>query len=140
SDSAGTFVTCVGVLGALVTQFARESLKGSMPLEVLGPYDDYAPAKYMSVMLAVMEIPGCLVGLYLISGMRRAGMDRWGNMPDEAGYMQKPALPPVEAPAHGDASHGGHDSPRPRGHAAPPPHPPHRSPTTAPAPAPADAT
>src|SRR5436190_12540067 len=48
SDSAGTFVTCVGVLAAL----------------------NMAYAKYMPVMLAIMEIPGCLVGLALISRMR----------------------------------------------------------------------
>jgi uncharacterized protein len=64
SDSAGTFATCVGVLVA--TNLA------------------YAP--YMPVMLAVMEIPGCLVALYLVSTLRRQGMDGLGNMPDELGY------------------------------------------------------
>jgi hypothetical protein len=64
SDSAGTFVTCVGVLTA--AQIA------------------YAP--YMPVMLAVMEIPGCLVALYLVSRLRHHGMDGAGNMPDEPGY------------------------------------------------------
>src|SRR5580704_7998105 len=39
SDSAGTFATCVGVLGTL----------------------NIAAAAYMPVMLAIMEIPGCLV-------------------------------------------------------------------------------
>lgn len=89
SDSAGTFVTCVGVLTAA----------------------SIAYAKYMPVMLAVMEIPGCLVGLYLVSRMRQTGMDRWGNMPDEPGYMK---APPSSAPAlshgHGhDDEEGGHD-------------------------------
>ena len=64
SDSAGTFVTCLGVLGTV---------------HIL--YDAYMP-----VMLAVMEIPGCLVALYLVSRLRHQGMDPRGNMPDEPGY------------------------------------------------------
>ncbi len=64
SDSAGTFVTCLGVL-----QAAR-----------------IAYAAYMPVMLAVMEIPGCLVGLYLVSRLRKKGMDPQGNMPGEPDY------------------------------------------------------
>lgn len=64
SDSAGTFVTCVGVLTAA----------------------NIAYAAYMPVMLAVMEIPGCLVALYIVSRLRATGMDRDGNMPDEVGY------------------------------------------------------
>src|SRR5262245_51480474 len=48
SDSAGTFVTCVGVLTGLVA-----TQKGLNP----GPYQDYSYAQYMPVMLAVMEIP-----------------------------------------------------------------------------------
>jgi hypothetical protein len=66
SDSAGTFVTCLGVLAAAKIA--------------------YAP--YMPVMLAVMEIPGCLVALSLVSNMRRKGMDEAGYMPDEVGYGQ----------------------------------------------------
>ncbi|WP_199590199.1 sodium-dependent bicarbonate transport family permease [Bremerella cremea] len=65
SDSAGTFVTCLGILAAL------------------GLHHD----SYMPVMLAVMEIPGCLVGLFLISRLRGSGMDKLGNMPDEPGYL-----------------------------------------------------
>jgi hypothetical protein len=64
SDSAGTFVTCVGVLTAA----------------------NIAYAAYMPVMLAVMEIPGCLVGLFLVSRLRKQGMDALGNMQDEPGY------------------------------------------------------
>ncbi|WP_222434835.1 sodium-dependent bicarbonate transport family permease [Blastopirellula retiformator] len=64
SDSAGTFVTCLGILATL------------------GILAD----SYMPVMLAVMEIPGCLVGLFLISRLRRQGMDPSGNMPGEPGY------------------------------------------------------
>ncbi len=64
SDSAGTFVTCLGVLTAA----------------------NIAYAAYMPVMLAVMEIPGCLVALFLVSRLRESGMDPMGNMPDEAGY------------------------------------------------------
>ncbi|MBX9942200.1 MAG: sodium-dependent bicarbonate transport family permease [Candidatus Obscuribacterales bacterium] len=66
SDSAGTFVTALGVL---------QSLK-------------IAYAAYMPVMLAVMEIPGCLVGLYLVSKLRNKGMDANGNMPGEKDYDQ----------------------------------------------------
>ncbi len=65
SDSAGTFVTCLGVLTAANIAFAA----------------------YMPVMLAVMEVPGCLVALYLASRMRASGrMDAHGNMPGELGY------------------------------------------------------
>lgn len=64
SDSAGTFVTCTGVLAAA--------------------HIAYAP--YMPVMLAVMEIPGCLVALYLVAKMREKGMDAAGNMPGELGF------------------------------------------------------
>lgn len=64
SDSAGTFVTALGVLKA--AQIA------------------YAP--YMPVMLAVMEIPGCLVALYIVAQLRHQGMDAAGNMPDEPAY------------------------------------------------------
>lgn len=64
SDSAGTFVTCTGVLAAA----------------------NMAYAPYMPVMLAVMEIPGCLVALYLVAKMRESGLDVDGNMPGEAGY------------------------------------------------------
>jgi uncharacterized protein len=80
SDSAGTFVTCLGVL---VTANIR--------------YDAYMP-----VMLAVMEIPGCLVALYLVSRLRRTGMDPLGNMPDEPGYDPKarPILPAADAHGH----------------------------------------
>ncbi|SET55520.1 hypothetical protein SAMN05216326_13612 [Nitrosomonas marina] len=65
SDSAGTFVTCVGVLVAANIAFAA----------------------YMPVMLAIMEIPGCLVALYLVSKARHSGeMDEAGNLPGEPGY------------------------------------------------------
>ncbi|WP_437190653.1 sodium-dependent bicarbonate transport family permease [Planctomicrobium sp. SH527] len=69
SDSAGTFVTCVGVLTASKIAFAP----------------------YMPVMLAVMEIPGCLVALLIVSRLRQKGMDSCGNMPDEFGYVQRSA-------------------------------------------------
>ena len=64
SDSAGTFATCVAVLTSLGIAFDA----------------------YMPVMLAVMEIPGCLVALYLAARLRSRGMDPAGNMPDEPGY------------------------------------------------------
>ena len=80
SDSAGTFVTCLGVLTAIKMQ-----------------YDAYMP-----VMLAVMEIPGCLVALYLVSRLRNTGMDPAGNMPGEPNYsMSNP--PPI-----GDKGRSGH--------------------------------
>ena len=81
SDSAGTFVTCLGVLSTA---------------HIL--YDAYMP-----VMLAVMEIPGCLVALYLVSRLRHQGMDPLGNMPDEPGYDPN-ARPPIAALK----SEGGH--------------------------------
>lgn len=68
SDSAGTFATCVAVLAAVNIAFNA----------------------YMPVMLAVMEIPGCLVALYFVARLRHRGMDSAGYMPDEAGYT-----PPV---------------------------------------------
>jgi hypothetical protein len=64
SDSAGTFATCVAVLTAVGIAFNA----------------------YMPVMLAVMEIPGCLVALYLVAHLRHRGMDSAGNMADEPGY------------------------------------------------------
>ena len=64
SDSAGTFAACVGVLTSLGMAFNA----------------------YMPVMLAVMEIPGCLVALYLVGRLRHKGMDAAGFMPDEPGY------------------------------------------------------
>ena len=87
SDSAGTFATCVGVLNGLV---AAGQLQ-------------YKPAAYMPVMLAVMEIPGCLVALYLVSRLRHDGMDPLGNMPDEPGYDPKAIAPVVDE--HGDLAH-----------------------------------
>lgn len=86
SDSAGTFVTCVGVLTAAGIA--------------------YAP--YMPVMLAVMEIPGCLVALFLVARLRRKGMDALGNVADEPGYdpnaVAEEELLTLHA-SHGHASH-----------------------------------
>ena len=70
SDSAGTFATCVAVLTAVGIAFNA----------------------YMPVMLAVMEIPGCLVALYVVARLRHRGLDEAGYMPDEPGYT-----PPVKA-------------------------------------------
>lgn len=86
SDSAGTFLTCMGVLQTASIAYAA----------------------YMPVMLAVMEIPGCLVCLFLVSRLRHRGMDVNGNMPGEHGY-EGPARPVQkegeEAPA--EAHSGG---------------------------------
>lgn len=69
SDSAGTFATCVAVLAGAGIAFNA----------------------YMPVLLAVMEIPGCLVALYLVARLRHRGLTPSGYMPDEAGYT-----PPVK--------------------------------------------
>jgi hypothetical protein len=90
SDSAGTFVTCVGVLGVIGIKHQA----------------------YMPVMLAVMEVPGCLVALYLVSRLRRHGMDPAGTMPDEPGYD-----PSAEAPLASGLENG---QTEPDGHAEPP--------------------
>ncbi len=86
SDSAGTFVTCLGVLAAIGIRYAA----------------------YMPVMLAVMEIPGCLVGLFLVSRLRHAGMDALGNMPDEPGYdpHAKPIADVLPGNGHHKTAHG----------------------------------
>ena len=51
SDSAGTFAACVAVLTSVGIAFNA----------------------WMPVMLAVMEIPGCLVALYLVARLRHRG-------------------------------------------------------------------
>ena len=85
SDSAGTFATCVGVLGTVGMAFDA----------------------YMPVMLAIMEIPGCLVALYLVARLRHKGMDALGNMPDEPGY--DPSAKPLESEV---THHDPHDQTR----------------------------
>ena len=75
SDSAGTFATCLGVLATL----------------------DIAFDAFMPVMLAVMEIPGCVVALGLVARLRERGMDPLGNMPGEPGY--NPVVPVKVVPA-----------------------------------------
>jgi uncharacterized protein len=86
SDSAGTFATCVGVLKVAGIGFAP----------------------YMPVMLAVMEIPGCLVALFLVSRLRQNGMDARGNMSDEPGYdPQMPSFASSEREGiHGSSEAG----------------------------------
>lgn len=74
SDSAGTFATCVAILISIGMEFDA----------------------YMPVMLAVMEVPGCLVALYLVARLRHRGMDADGNMPGELGYT--PPAPARVAP------------------------------------------
>ena len=68
SDSAGTFVTCLGVLGTAHIAFDA----------------------YMPVMLAIMEIPGCLVALYLVSRLRHKGWTRWATCPMSRGMIPAP--------------------------------------------------
>jgi uncharacterized protein len=91
SDSAGTFATAVGVLVSAKIAFAA----------------------YMPVMLAVMEIPGCLVALFLVSMLRQRGMDPAGNMADEPGY--NPFAKKMIAAAH-EEGHGGHRPSAPPAH------------------------
>src|ERR1700744_608773 len=81
SDSAGTFATCVVVLATVGMAFNG----------------------FMSVMLAVMEMPGCLVALYLAARLRDKGMDTLGNMPGEHGYTKPARVGPGAAsqPARG---------------------------------------
>lgn len=64
SDSAGTFVTALGVLTTL----------------------NIASAPFMPVLVAVMEIPGCLLALMIVGHLRKNGMDANGNMPGEVDY------------------------------------------------------
>ena len=75
SDSAGTFATCVGVLATVGMAF-----NGFMP-----------------VMLAVMEMPGCLVALYLAARLRHRGMDALGNMPGEPSHKPPARVGPGAA-------------------------------------------
>ena len=87
SDSAGTFATAVGVLASAKIAYAA----------------------YMPVMLAVMEIPGCLVALFVVSSLRRKGMDTLGNMPDEPGFNPA-AVPVVDHDSdNGHGSKNGHE-------------------------------
>jgi hypothetical protein len=65
SDSAGTYATCVAFLTGVGIAFNA----------------------YMPVLLAFMEIPGCLVALYLVARLRHRGLNDAGYMPDEAGYI-----------------------------------------------------
>jgi uncharacterized protein len=106
SDSAGTYATCVGVLGSL-----------SLAATTLADKKLYGYAAYMPVMLAIMEVPGCLVALFLVGRLRQQGMDALGNAPDEPGYNPKARRLPA-APGHGGPAPEGHGerstaSPRP---------------------------
>jgi hypothetical protein len=91
SDSAGTFATCVAVLAAVGIAFNP----------------------YMPVMLAVMEIPGCLVALYFVALLRHRNMDAAGNMPGERGYTPpvRVAVGPGTAakPPHGQSLEAEHE-------------------------------
>ncbi|OBG59406.1 sodium-dependent bicarbonate transport family permease [Mycobacterium sp. E3339] len=75
SDSAGAFATCVAVLTSVKIAFDA----------------------YMPVLLAFMEIPGCLVALYLVARLRHRGMDEAGFMPDEDGYTAPARVGPGAA-------------------------------------------
>ncbi|OBH13291.1 sodium-dependent bicarbonate transport family permease [Mycobacterium sp. E1747] len=73
--SAGAFATCVAVLTSVKIAFDA----------------------YMPVLLAFMEIPGCLVALYLVARLRHRGMDDAGYMPDEQGYTAPARVGPGAA-------------------------------------------
>lgn len=77
SDSAGTFVTALGVLASL----------------------NIASAPFMPVLVAVMEIPGCLLALLLVANLRKSGMDSNGNMPGEVNYIRVEPVDSEEIPA-----------------------------------------
>ncbi|BAX93523.1 sodium-dependent bicarbonate transport family permease [Mycobacterium shigaense] len=82
SDSAGTYATCVAFLVGVHIAFNA----------------------YMPVLLAFMEIPGCLVALYLVARLRHRGLSEAGYMPDEPGYVPaKAGVGPGTAarPRHG---------------------------------------
>ncbi len=77
SDSAGSFVTALGFLTSL----------------------NINSAPYMPVMVAVMEIPGCLLSLILVANLRKNGMDPNGNMPGELNYVRSENQTSVDIPA-----------------------------------------
>ena len=91
SDSAGTFATCVGVLNGLVAAGQLE----------------YKPAAYMPVMLAVMEIPGCLVALYLVSRLRARRDGRPGPHARRGGLRSQRGRPGRRR-ERGNGHHGSH--------------------------------
>ncbi|OJZ74328.1 sodium-dependent bicarbonate transport family permease [Mycobacterium paraffinicum] len=84
SDSAGAFATCVAVLTSVKIAFDA----------------------YMPVLLAFMEIPGCLVALYLVARLRHRGMDEAGYMPDEPGYTAPARVGPGAAAQAEDVGDG----------------------------------
>ncbi|WP_197518407.1 sodium-dependent bicarbonate transport family permease, partial [Mycobacterium sp. E3198] len=90
SDSAGTFATCVAFLTSVGIAFDA----------------------YMPVMLAFMEIPGCLVALYLVARLRHRGMDDAGFMPDEPGYRAPAMVGPGAATRRAGADSVDEDSDR----------------------------
>ncbi len=89
SDSAGTFATAVGILVSAGVAFDA----------------------YMPVMLAVMEVPGCLVALFLVARLRQRGMDADGNMPGERGYvaLAESTLAAATQPPPGQQLHPEHE-------------------------------
>ena len=90
SDSAGAYATCVAFLAGVHIAFNA----------------------YMPVLLAFMEIPGCLVALYLVARLRHRGLNEAGYMPDEPGYIPaKAGVGPGTAarPPHGQSLEALHD-------------------------------
>ncbi len=90
SDSAGTYATCAAFLTGVHIAFNA----------------------YMPVLLAFMEIPGCLVALYLVARLRHRGLNDAGYMPDEPGYLPaRVGVGPgtVARPGHGQGVESVHD-------------------------------
>ncbi|MBS0209397.1 MAG: sodium-dependent bicarbonate transport family permease [Planctomycetes bacterium] len=94
----------------IVERWKQEGVDVASVQAAVAKGNDYVEAPYMPVMLAIMEIPGCLVGLYLVARCRRTGMDKLGNMPDEPGYNPT-ALAHASGVLHGqEHGHGEHVS------------------------------
>lgn len=89
---------------AIVKRWEQQGIAVAQVRQAVEEGRQYVGAPYMPVMLAVMEIPGCLVGLYLVARLRRTGMDVHGNMKDEPHY--DPQLPSSATSNGGSSVHG----------------------------------
>jgi hypothetical protein len=93
SDAAGTFATAMAALTSVGMAFNA----------------------YMPVMLAVMEIPGALVALFLVARLRQKGLDPAGNMPGEPGYTRPARVAVGPDGAATQPAQGRVETPRERG-------------------------
>ena len=97
-NSAGTFATCVDFLNVCISP----------------------PRAYMPVMLAVMEIPGCLVALFLVSRLhgQSAAWTQLANMPGRPWLQRLYARATSRRPlvgGHGEPGQGHGNPCRPAG-------------------------